>query len=166
MLPRRISLPTLALSLALLVPAPALSQDATGDSAAVARVLDDFHDAAADADFERYFGHFATGGVFLGTDATEHWTVDEFKAYARPSFESGRGWTYHPTERHVYLSPDATVAWFDELLDNESYGQTRGTGVLVLEDGRWKVSQYHLTIPVPNELARRVVAMIREGGDR
>lgn len=148
----------------LVLPACATSQGRAPQAAeaAVSRVLDDFHDAAAKADFERYFGHFARESVFLGTDATEHWTVEEFKEYARPSFDAGRGWTYVPTSRHVYLSADRDTAWFDELLDNQSYGETRGTGVLVLEDGSWKIAQYHLTIPIPNELARQVVEMIRE----
>ena len=131
---------------------------------AVASVLDDFHAAAARADFDRYFGHFAAAGVFIGTDATEHWTVEEFRAYARPHFDAGRGWTYVPGARHVYVSPDGRTAWFDELLEQASLGLTRGTGVLLLVEGRWRIAQYHLTIPVPNELAPQVVAMIRRGG--
>ena len=34
---------------------------------AVAAVLDDWHAAAAAADEERYFSHFASDGVFLGS---------------------------------------------------------------------------------------------------
>jgi hypothetical protein len=37
---------------------------------------------------------FAPDGIFIGTDATERWTVAEFKAYAKPHFDKGRGWTY------------------------------------------------------------------------
>ena len=142
-------------------PAALLAQEAS-DTAAVSAVLDDFHDAASAADFQRYFGHFAPGAVFLGTDATERWTLDEFRDFARPYFEAGRGWTYVATERHVDLSPDGRTAWFDELLDNESLGVTRGTGVLVRLDGAWKVAQYHLAIPIPNAIAGEVVEMIRE----
>jgi hypothetical protein len=29
-------------------------------------------------------------------------------------------------------------------------------------DGQWRIKQYHLTIPVPNELADEVVKRIRE----
>jgi hypothetical protein len=52
------------------------------------------------------------------------------------------------------------VAWFDELLDNKKLGETRGTGVLVKQNGEWKVSQYHLTIPIPNALASSVAELI------
>ena len=27
----------------------------------------------------------------------------------------------------------------------------RGSGVLVLEKGKWKVSQYNLSVPIPND---------------
>lgn len=145
--------------LAGIFPASVRTQGAADE--AVAAVLDAFHDAASEADGDRYFALFAEDGVFLGTDATERWTVEQFKAYALPFFEQGRGWTYSPTERHVYVSDDGTTAWFDERLSNASLGDTRGTGVLVLRDGDWKVAQYNLTIPVPNELASDLVARIR-----
>ncbi|MYH08244.1 MAG: nuclear transport factor 2 family protein, partial [Rhodothermaceae bacterium] len=37
-------------------------------------VLDDFHLAASEADYDRYFGHLAEESIFLGTDITERWT--------------------------------------------------------------------------------------------
>jgi hypothetical protein len=157
---RRLSpaLVTLLAACATATGAPAAGPGAEAD---VARVLDDFHAAAAAADFDRYFGHFARGGVFLGTDATERWTVEEFMVYARPYFRPGGGWTYRPRGRTISFTPDARTAFFDELLDNAGLGETRGSGVLVWEDGRWKVAQYNLSIPIPNELADTVVGLIR-----
>jgi len=131
-------------------------------AAEISAVLTDLDDAASKADYERYFSHFAADAVFLGTDATEHWTLAEFKTYTKARFANGSGWTYMMASRHIYFSEDQNVAWFDELLVNARYGQCRGTGVLVKENGKWKVSQYHLTIPIPNELAERVVAMINK----
>jgi ketosteroid isomerase-like protein len=131
------------------------------DVRAIGLVLDDFHQAAAAGDFERYFGHFAPDAVFLGTDATERWTVEEFREYARPRFASGGGWTYRPRDRTITLIPGARTAFFDELLDNDGLGETRGSGVLVFEAERWKVAQYNLSIPIPNELAREIVGVIR-----
>lgn len=127
----------------------------------VERVLDDFHQAASVADGPRYFGHFAADGIFLGTDISERWTVEEFKAYAMPHFSRGQGWTYHPLTRHVYLAPDGKSAWFDETLRSENYGMTRGSGVLLQQGGIWKVAQYHLTLPVPNELMEDLVKRIQ-----
>ena len=127
----------------------------------VAAVLDDLHDAASKADYDRYFGLYATDAIFLGTDATERWSIDEFKAYARPSFEQGRGWTYVPTSRWVSVSADGNTAWFDETLENASYGECRGSGVLVNKDGRWLITQYNLTIPIPNALANEFADRIK-----
>lgn len=134
--------------------------------AAVGATLDALHDAAKKAEFDRYFAQFTDDAVFLGTDASERWTVDQFKLYARPHFESGEGWAYAPVERHVSFSESGDVAWFDELLGGAKLGTCRGTGVLVLESGVWKVAQYELSIAVPNEVADRVVRVIRANEER
>ncbi len=139
-------------------------QAAPTDTEAVEQTLNQFHQAAAKADGATYFGLFAPEGVFIGTDASERWTAAEFRKYAEPYFAKGKGWTYTPTKRHVQLAPAGDIAWFDEILDSKSFGVCRGTGVLRRIDGAWKVSQYHLTIPVPNELATKVVDMIRALG--
>ncbi len=123
--------------------------------------LDDFHQRASRAQGPEYFAHFAPDAIFLGTDITERWTVDEFKAYAMPFFEKGKGWTYLPQERHVTISKDGKTAWFDETLKSQNYGATRGSGVLVKLGGEWKISQYNLTVPVPNALLPEVVEMIK-----
>lgn len=133
------------------------------DQTAIKLVLDDFHDAAARADEARYFAHFTPDAVFLGTDATERWTVDAFRAYAHPIFAQGRGWTYTPRDRFVTVEPCGASAWFDEMLDNEKYGPCRGSGVLRKVDGTWRIAQYNLSVPIPNALLPRVVEMIRAG---
>lgn len=124
-------------------------------------VLDDFHLAAAEADAPRYFGHFAPDGVFLGTDATERWTVPEFRKYADPYFSKGAGWKYTPSDRHVVFSANGRLAWFDERLSNPSYGKLRGSGVLRRTASGWKILQYNLTFLIPNDKAREVVDLIR-----
>ena len=148
----------------LLLLALVISQTAQAQSdqeAVVAAVLDDFHDAAAKADGDRYFNHYAKNAIFLGTDITERWTLEEFKAYALARFDQGRGWTYVPQARHIYFSPDGNTAWFDEIVRNERFGDTRGSGVLIKTDDGWKVTQYHLTLPVPNDLLLQVAEMIK-----
>jgi hypothetical protein len=121
------------------------------DEAAVERALDDWHDAAAHADEARYFAHFATSAVFLGTDATERWDVAAFRAYAHPRFATGKAWAFHAVERHVSFGAGGDVAWFDEKLATERLGPARGSGVLVREGGAWKIAEYVLSVPVPNE---------------
>jgi len=130
--------------------------------ALVRGVLTDFHAAASVADESRYFGHFTTDAVFLGTEATERWTVAEFREYAKPHFDAGRGWTYVATERHVLFSADGGLAWFDEMLHSEKYGKLRGTGVLRRIEGSWKIAHYSMTFLVPNDIASEVVRVIRD----
>jgi hypothetical protein len=120
----------------------------------VASALDDFHDAAAKADEDRYFAHFAPGGVFLGTDATERWEVPAFRAYAHPHFAKGKAWTFRAARRIVTVRGD--MAWFDEDLETQNLGPARGSGVLSLHDGKWLIDQYVLSITVPNERFRAV----------
>jgi SnoaL-like domain len=120
------------------------------------------HRAASEANEQAYFDLFAPGAVFLGTDPAERWTLEEFRAWAHPHFADGHGWSYSVVERHLELAPDLQTAWFDERLSNASYGECRGTGVLRRLGEGWKVAQYNLTIPVPNELAGDLVRRIRE----
>jgi phosphohistidine phosphatase SixA/dienelactone hydrolase len=133
-----------------------------GAAADVARALDDFHDAAAKGDEARYFPAFTDDAVFLGTDAGERWTRDQFVAFAAPYFARESAWIYVPQSRHVGVDEQAGYAWFDEALGHASYGVCRGTGTMRRVDGRWRVLLYDLTIPVPNDLAGTLVAMARD----
>ncbi len=138
---------------------PLAGQDDVRDD--VSATLDALHEAASEADFDRYFSLYAREAVFLGTDATERWTREEFMDYTKARFDAGTGWTYHMLERHIAIAPGGRTAWFDERLENANLGETRGSGVLVMEDGNWRIAQYNLTIPIPNEMAREVAERIR-----
>jgi ketosteroid isomerase-like protein len=148
----------LALVMALLA-TPAFA----GDREDVGRTLDAFHAAAAHSDFKAYFDLFTPDGVFIGTDASERWAVPAFKAYAKAPFAAGKGWVYTPRQRHVTIAaiPCRCVAYFDELLDSKSYGASRGTGVLVKGPHGWKIAQYALTFPIPNDLAAKMTSEIK-----
>ncbi len=134
----------------------------TGPDAIVA-VLSDFHDAASKADGPRYFNHLTADAVFIGTDATERWSKAQFQAYAKPYFDKGKGWTYAAVagRRFVTIALDGNTAWFDEALMNEKYGECRGSGVLLREGGEWKIAQYNLTVPIPNDLMEDVAKQIK-----
>lgn len=114
-------------------------------------VIDDFHDAAAKGDKERYLGHFSENGVFMGTDDWERWPLPEFTQYVDGRFKDGEGWIYKPTERHVNFSASGQTAWFDEIPQSEKWGRFRGTGVLIKENGIWKLAHYSMSVLVPND---------------
>ncbi|MEO0512083.1 MAG: nuclear transport factor 2 family protein [Planctomycetota bacterium] len=149
--PMRFPAATLAAALAavlalLAAPCPAQSPD---------DVLDTLHRAAAEADGETYFSLFSGDATFLGTDRRERWTFDEFETRYKPFMARGLGWTYRVRDRDLRVEGD--VAWFDETLWNTDYGHCRGSGVLTKTDRGWKIRQYNLTFPVPNEASAEIV---------
>ncbi|MFP6807241.1 MAG: nuclear transport factor 2 family protein [Pseudomonadales bacterium] len=117
-------------------------------------LLDGFHLAATNSEFDNYFSRFAEQGIFLGTDAAERWNVQAFKAYAKQAFADGNGWHYEVVSRNIKINEG--LAWFDEVLDNSRLGRCRGTGILLKEGGEWKIAQYSLTLLIPNEIAMEV----------
>lgn len=146
-------------ALALLTAAP---QQAADPTLAAGLVVDQMHQAASRADGPAYFDTFTPDARFIGTDATERWTLAQFRAYATPYFSQGKGWTYRPHDRVATLAPGECrcIVWFDELLDNDAYGLVRGSGVVRLTEAGWKIEQYVLSLPVPNDRAKAVVALI------
>ena len=147
-------------ALAAALATPALAATPEED---IAAVLDQLHAAAAKADGPAYFALYTPDAVFLGTDVTERWTIPAFRAYAQPYFDKGKGWTYAARQRQVTIAPIdcRCVAWFDEVLDSQSYGTARGTGTLVLTPQGWRDSQYAQTFPTPNHVADEVIARIK-----
>lgn len=126
------------------------------EKTAINEVLTNWHKAAANADFEAYFGLMTEDGVFLGTDAKENWQNEEFRTFSKPYFDRGKAWSFTAVERNIYVGTESNFAWFDELLDTQME-LCRGSGVLKKQDGKWKIVHYVLSIAVPNENVKEVV---------
>ena len=133
-------------------------QPNTADINQVNRLLDEWHMAATNADYNRYFDAFSTDGIFVGTDATEHWSKSEFQAFAKPYFDRGKAWDFKAVERHLYFSKDQKTVWFDELLSTWMKG-CRGSGVLVKSKGKWEIKHYVLSTTIPNEHIDAVIQL-------
>ncbi|MFL9844172.1 nuclear transport factor 2 family protein [Flavobacterium rhizosphaerae] len=131
---------------------------AQNDTKAINTLLDNWHKAAANADFDMYFDAIAEDGYFIGTDATEKWDKAAFVAYAKPHFNKGKAWTFTPVQRDIYFSKDGKVAWFDELLDTRMK-ICRGSGVLEKQKGDWKIKHYVLSMTVPNQASKEVIPL-------
>ncbi len=131
------------------------------EKATIGRVLDNWHLAASNADFEGYFSLMTDNGVFLGTDAMENWQNQEFKDFSKPYFDRGRAWSFTAVERNIYLDDNRQFAWFDELLDTQMK-LCRGSGVLRKVDGNWKIAHYVLSIAVPNENVKALVQLKKQ----
>ncbi len=120
------------------------------DAEAVNLLLEDWHAAAANANFDAYFSKMAEPSIFIGTDPTENWEKQDFKEWAKPYFDRGKAWSFSTLERNVFFSEEGELAWFDELLDTQM-GICRGSGVLTKEDNEWKIKHYVLSLAIPNE---------------
>ena len=130
-------------------------------SAAIHAVLDDWHKAAASADEARYFSHFTSDAIFLGTDKTERWDLRAFQTFSHPFFAKGKAWNFTPVRRDVIVGAGGAIAWFDEDLDTPNLGPTRGSGVVLRDAGGvWKIAHYNLAITVPNDRMKAVKAVI------
>jgi hypothetical protein len=134
---------------------PIQNEEST-ETAKIHSMLDNWHKAAAEANFDKYFGAMTKNAIFIGTDATENWERSAFEAYAKPYFDKGKVWNFKRLERHVYLSNDMKIAWFDELLDTQMK-ICRGSGVLLKQNGEWKIAHYVLSMTVPNDNTDTIV---------
>lgn len=127
----------------------------------IAAMLDSFNVAAANADYNRYFAFFSEDAVFMGTDATEHWDKQSYMAWAKPFFDRRRTWNFKSVERHIYFAKSGDIAWFDELLDTQMK-ICRGSGVVVKQNGQWRIEQYVLSMTIPNSQTKRIVELKSE----
>jgi len=124
----------------------------------VAAVLNSWHQAATDADFENYFSKMDSISVFIGTDASENWTKKEFSNFSKPYFDKGKAWDFKTIERNIYINKNKDVVWFDELLTTWM-GVCRGSGVLEKNNTQWKIKHYVLSVTIPNDSIQKVIKL-------
>jgi len=140
----------------LLLGSKSFSQNTDSDKKMINTILDSWHKAAANAEFDNYFSYMTSNGVFIGTDATENWQLDAFKAFSKPYFDKGKAWSFTSLERNIYFDKSHNTAWFDELLDTQMK-ICRGSGVLIKEGKNWKIAHYVLSMTIPNDTIDEVV---------
>lgn len=127
----------------------------------ISEVIDQWHAAAGNADFEAYFSLMAEDAVFIGTDPTENWHKPEFKEWSEPYFDRGKAWAFTSLERNIFTAETGRTAWFDELLDTQM-GICRGSGVMTRENGEWKIQHYVLSIAIPNENVSEITVLKKD----
>ena len=120
-------------------------------------ILNDWHKAAGQANFNAYFDVLTEDAIYIGTDPTENWNKQEFIKFSKPYFDRGRAWNFTTLERNIYFSSDNKTVWFDELL-NTQMKICRGSGVLVADEkGNWKIKHYVLSMTIPNDNTDEVI---------
>lgn len=111
--------------------------------------LDALYKAGAEANTAAYTSLLTEDVVLLGFDGDNRYEGQSARDFVLTYFANGNTWTYISSQRDTRLSPDGSVAWFDELLQHEQLGRGRATGVLVRHNESWKIAQYNLTAPLP-----------------
>lgn len=137
----------------------AMEEQKATDYQQLGQQIDQWHQAAADADTLTYFGLMDASSVFIGTDPEERWTLSEFQDYVMPFFREGRGWDFKASNRK-FRSLCKNHVLFDESLDTWM-GPCFGTGVMERTGEEWKIIHYHLAFTVPNEDIGDVIEMLR-----
>jgi hypothetical protein len=133
----------------------AIAAQAHADTSPTA-TLDAFYAASAGSNQSAFIAQLTEDAVLLGVDGVERLQGQALRDHVSKSFGSesatatnGNTWGYHSSDRHIRLSADGTVAWFDESLQHEQLGAGRASGVLVANGGNWKIAQYNRTVPLP-----------------
>lgn len=126
--------------------------------------VDRWHSDAAHAR-PAYFDKIAKDGIYIGTDKSERWRRDEFKAWARPYFQRKSAWAFKALRRNVYFSEDQSIIWFDELLDTQM-GTCQASGVIRRKGEGFEIVHYQLSMAAPNEVAGQVTRLIRDFGEK
>ena len=129
------------------------------DNQIINDLVNNWHKAAADANASVFFGFMADNCIYIGTDASERWTKEEFVKFAKPYFDKGKAWDFKPIERKVYFAKNKKIAWFDETL-NTWMGICRSSGVLEKHKGEWKLLHYHLSVTVPNGKIQKFIKLV------
>jgi hypothetical protein len=124
-------------------------------------IINEWHQNAANAAFDAYFGITTDDFVFLGTAPEERWSKDQFKAFCRPYFDKKSTWNFTPSSRQWNFSNDSNTAWFDERLDTWMEG-CRGTGILSKIDGKWYLAYYNLHVLIENEKIKPFIELRKQ----
>ncbi|MCC7453340.1 MAG: nuclear transport factor 2 family protein, partial [Crocinitomix sp.] len=70
-------------------------------------------------------------------------------------------WDFKTNWRNWYFSSDQTVAWFEESLATQME-ECRGSGVLIKENGFWKIAHYNLAVVIENEKMQKFIKLRRK----
>jgi hypothetical protein len=113
-------------------------------------LIDNWHRAAATANYDAYFNATSDQFVFLGTAPGERWDKQAFTSFSKPYFDRGKAWDFKPSNRVWTFHDSGKIAWFDEDLDTWMQG-CRGSGIIVMIEDEWKIAYYNLTVLIENE---------------
>ena len=123
--------------------------------------MDAWHQAAAEANAEAFFGRMTADAIYLGTEAGERWYRDELREWSKDFFAREAAWIFRPTGRQIYFAADGNTAWFEEALATWM-GPCRGSGVLTKVEDQWMIRHYNLAVTVPNSKIKDFIKLMEK----
>ncbi len=123
--------------------------------------MDAWHEAAAKADTEGFFGRMTADAIYLGTEDGERWLRDELKEWSKDYFARESAWAFTPSAREIYFDASGETAWFEEKLATWM-GPCRGSGIMTKVDNEWMLRHYNLAVTVPNSKIKEFVELIEK----
>ncbi len=133
--------------------------DYTSEVREMDRLMNNWHKDVAALELDAFFNLMSEDFFYLGTDPGERWSKKEFRKFCEPYFlEKKQTWNFKPIKRNWDISPDGKFAWFDESLDTWME-ECRGSGVMIKENGEWKIVQYNLTVLIENEKMKKFIKL-------
>jgi ketosteroid isomerase-like protein len=119
----------------------------------------DWYYAASEGHVETFLGCFLKdeATTYYGTDPHELWYgFDQIKQNIEENFRTYGKWTIMSKNLQVRRFGD-TAIFTDEVELSARYGgssiaeDARMSGVLLLQDGKWKIAQVHFSLGIPNQ---------------
>ena len=125
-------------------------------SSEVEATVASIYDALQRGDMDAFAEHLHDDVTMIGTDPNEWWfgKDDAVRGYGEQARALGGGITIEPGEIQALAAGD--VGWYEGRLAFVIKGErvhARDTGVLVREDGVWRLIQNHFSLGVANEWA-------------
>lgn len=122
------------------------------------KIINEWHQNAANAAFDAYFDVTTEDFVFLGTAPEERWEKKEFMTFCKPYFNKKTTWDFKASDRRWNYSEDGNTAWFDESLETWMQG-CRGTGILSKIGDEWFLSYYNLHVLIENDKIQEFISL-------
>ena len=86
-------------------------QNIDAEKAQITTTLDNWHKAAANADYNSYFDAMTENSIFIGTDATENWNKEAFQKFAKPYLGKVKARKFTEIERIIDVSKSVKRTW-------------------------------------------------------
>lgn len=130
----------------------------TSELAVLDNLMNQWHRNVALSNYDAYFNFMTSDFIFLGTDPSERWSKKQFGEFCKPYFEKKETWDFKPNWRNWYMNDAGDIAWFEESLATWME-ECRGSGVLVKENGEWKIAHYNLTVLIENDKIKSFIKL-------